>query len=83
MPLIQQIEYELPQIAMLPTEWQMEIAVVLSKFIVAYDNTLTKTPEEQRAERDRELAVFQERYRSLESSATDRKPEGGNGSAVR
>jgi hypothetical protein len=30
MPLIQQIEYELPQVALLPTEWQLEIAVVFS-----------------------------------------------------
>ena len=64
MPLIQQIEFELPRIAELPTEWQMEIALVISKIVVAYDNTLTKTPDEQREERARELAAFQARFRS-------------------
>ena len=64
MPLIQQIEHELTLIADLPREWQMEIALVLSKFIVAYDNTLIKSVDEQRGERDRELAAFQERYQS-------------------
>jgi hypothetical protein len=66
MPLITQIEHELPLIAELPREWQMEIALVLSKFIIAYDNMLIKTPEEQRAERDREIASFKERYQSWE-----------------
>jgi hypothetical protein len=64
MSLIQQIEHELPLIAELPREWQMEVALVLSKFIVAYDNTLVKTDDEQRAERERELAAFQKRYQS-------------------
>ena len=64
MPLIKQIEHELSLIADLPREWQMEIALVLSKFIVAYDNTLTKSVAEQQAERDRELATFQQRYQS-------------------
>ena len=64
MPLIKQIEHELSLIGDLPREWQMEIALVLSKFIVAYDNTLTKSVAEQQAERDRELAGFQERYKS-------------------
>ena len=64
MPLIKQIEHELSLIADLPREWQMEVALVLSKFIIAYDNTLIKTPDEQRTERDRELAAFQERYQS-------------------
>jgi hypothetical protein len=81
MPLIQQIEYELPQVALLPTEWQMEIALVISKFIVAYDNTLTMTPAEQRAERDRELTAFQQRYRS-DGSERQLVPKGGNDSAV-
>jgi hypothetical protein len=57
----------------------MEIALVLSKFIIAYDNTLIKTPEEQRAERDREIASFQERYQSCEPQrerATAIKAEG-------
>jgi hypothetical protein len=82
MPLIQQIEYELPQVALLPTEWQLEIAVAISKFIVAYDKTLTMTPGEQWAERDRELAAFHELYRSEGSERQGPKPAGGDGSAV-
>jgi hypothetical protein len=67
MPLIRQIEHELPLIAELPREWQLEIALVLSRFIVAYDNTLIKSEEEQRTERERELATFHRRYRSWEA----------------
>ena len=51
-------------IAELPREWQMEIALVLGKFIVTYDNTLTKSGDELQAERDRELAAFQQRFHS-------------------
>lgn len=64
MPLIRQIEHELPLIAELPREWQMEIALVLSRFIVTFDNTLTKSVDEQRLDRERELAAFRQRYAS-------------------
>lgn len=74
MPLIRQIEHELPLIAELPREWQMEIALLLSRFIVAFDNTLTKTVEEQRIERERELATFRQRY----TSWSDRSPAAGD-----
>lgn len=66
MSLIQQIEFELPRIAELPVGWQLEIALVLSKFIAAFDTSLTKAEAEQNDERDRELTAFQERYRSWE-----------------
>lgn len=62
MPLIQEIETELPLVAELPEEWQKDIALILSKIVIAYDNTLTMTPQEQKEHRDREMAVFQRRF---------------------
>ncbi len=47
----------LPLIATLPEEWQKDIALVVSKFVIAFDKSLTMTPEEQKAERDREIAA--------------------------
>ena len=56
MPLIKEIEGALPLIATLPDEWQKDIALVISKFVVAYDKSLTMTAEERKDERDREIA---------------------------
>lgn len=55
MPLIKEIEGALPLIATLPEEWQKDIALTLTKFVIAFDKSLTMTPEEQKAERDREI----------------------------
>ena len=63
MPLIKDIESELPLVAELPEEWQKDIALMLSKFVIAHDNTLIMTPDEQRAEREREISAFQLRYK--------------------
>lgn len=62
MPLIKEIETELPLLAALPEEWQKDVALILSKVVIAYDHTLTKTPEEQKAQRDEELAAFRRRF---------------------
>ena len=61
MPLIKDIEGALPLIATLPDEWQKDIALVISNFVVAYDKSLTMTPQEQKAERDREIAAALQR----------------------
>jgi hypothetical protein len=61
MPLIKEIEGALPLIATLPDEWQKDIALVVSKFVIAYDKSLTMTAEEQKAERDREISAALER----------------------
>ena len=50
-------------IATLTDEWQKDIALTLTKFVVAYDKSLTMTPEEQKAERDREIADALQRIR--------------------
>lgn len=63
MPLVEEIEKQLPLVAELPEDWQKDIALILSKFVVAYDNTLIMTPEEQRALRDREIDEFQQRLK--------------------
>jgi len=55
MPLIKEIEGALPLIVTLPEEWQKDIALFVSKVVIAYDKSLTMTPEEQKAERDREI----------------------------
>ena len=61
MPLIKEIERELPLIGSLPEEWQKDIALVLSKYLVAYDNKLTKSSKELKALRDEEMEAFQRR----------------------
>jgi hypothetical protein len=67
MPLIKEIETELPLVAELPEDWQKDVALILSKIVVAYDNTLTMTPQEQKDHRDREIAAFQRRFGLNES----------------
>jgi hypothetical protein len=62
MPLIKEIEVELPLLAALPDEWQKDVAVILSRVVIAYDHTLTMSPDEQKARRDEELAAFQRRF---------------------
>lgn len=56
MPLIKEIEGALPLIATLSEDWQMDIALAISKFVIANDPSLTMTPEEQNADRDLEIA---------------------------
>jgi len=56
MPLIKEIEGALPLIATLPEDWQKDIALFVSKVVIAYDRTLTMTTDEQKAERDREIS---------------------------
>jgi len=63
MPLIKEIDGALPLIANLPEEWQKDVAYTLTRFVVAYDKSLTMTAEEQKAERDREIADALERTR--------------------
>jgi hypothetical protein len=62
MPLIEAIEKELPLVAELPEEWQEDIALWLSRYIVAYDNSLTKSSEELRSLRDGEMKAFEQRF---------------------
>jgi len=56
MPLIKEIEGALPLIATLPEDWQKDIVLFVSKVVIAYDRTLTMTPDEQKAERNREIS---------------------------
>jgi hypothetical protein len=56
MPLIKEIEDVLPLMAELPEEWQKDLALVISKTMLAHDRTLTMTPAEQKADRDRDIA---------------------------
>lgn len=46
MPLIKEFETYLPLVAELPKEWQKEIALLVSRMVIAYDNRLTKSSEE-------------------------------------
>jgi hypothetical protein len=62
MPLIKAIEKELPLVAELPEEWQKDIALWLSRYVVAYDNSLTKSSEELRSLRDEEIKAFEQRF---------------------
>lgn len=63
MPLIKEIDAALPMVAEMPVEWQKDIALVVSKFVLAYDKNLTMTREEQKAERDREIEAALEHVR--------------------
>jgi hypothetical protein len=62
MPLIKAIEKELPLVAALPEEWQTDIALCLSRYVIAYDNRLTKSSEELRSLRDDEMKAFEKRF---------------------
>lgn len=62
MPLIKEIENTLPLVARLPEDWQKDAALLLSKIVVAYDNTLTLSPAEQREQRDQQIEAFMRRY---------------------
>lgn len=62
MSLIKEIEVELRLVAALPDEWQRYIALLVSRVVVAYDNTLTKTPNDQQESLDRELLEFRQRF---------------------
>jgi hypothetical protein len=63
MPLIKELEGALPMVATLPDEWQQDIVLLMTRLIIAFDKTLTMTAEEQKAERDREIAVAMEQAR--------------------
>lgn len=54
MLLIKEIENKLPLVATLPEDWQKDVGLMPSLIIVAYDDTLTMTPDERRARRDRD-----------------------------
>ena len=69
MPLIKEIEGALPLIATLPEAWQKDIALTISKFVIAYDKSLTMTPEAQKAGRDREIACALDMAHRRSSSA--------------
>jgi hypothetical protein len=62
MPLIKEIEKELPLVAALPEDWQKDIALWLSRYVVAYDNSLTKSSEELQSLRDGEMKAFEKRF---------------------
>jgi len=62
MPLIKEIEKEIPFVAELPDDWQKDIALVLARYVIAYDNRLTKSSQELQALRDREIEEFRKRF---------------------
>lgn len=75
----------MPLVAEIPVEWQKDIALVLSKFVLAYDTSLTMTPEEQKAERDREIKAAMDhvrRGRGRPDSSTGPKPDAGDHGVV-
>jgi hypothetical protein len=72
-------------VAEMPVEWQMDIALAISKFVLAYDKNLTMTLDEQKAERDREIEAainHERRGAGVTGRASDQNPEGRNDSAV-
>jgi hypothetical protein len=62
MPLIREIEKQMPLVADLPEEWQKDIAIILSRYVVAYNDRLTKSSKELQALRDREIEDFQKHF---------------------
>lgn len=62
MPLLNDIEKQLPLVAELPDEWQKDIAIILSRHLVAYDDRLTKSSRELRELRDREIEDFNRHF---------------------
>lgn len=62
MPLIEEIEKELPLVSVLREEWQKEIALTLSKYLVACDDSLTKSSDELKDLREQELEAFRRRF---------------------
>jgi hypothetical protein len=64
MPLIKDIQEALPFLAELPEEWQKNVALAITNIMVAYDNTLTMTPAEQRELRDKDISAALKRVKS-------------------
>ena len=64
MPLIEEIETALLEVAELPHDQQKDIAVMISRMVMVFDDTLTKTVHEQGAQRDEELKAFRQHFAS-------------------
>jgi hypothetical protein len=62
MPLIKEIETALLEVTELPADLQKDIAVMISRMVTAYDDTLTMTFREQWVRRESELKTFRERF---------------------
>jgi hypothetical protein len=75
MPLIKEIETALLEVAELPQDSQKDIAVMISRMVMVFDDSLTNTVREQWAQRDDELASFRMRFAHSATSATDRHPK--------
>jgi hypothetical protein len=62
MPLIKEIKTALLEVAELPDDLQKDIAVMISRMVMVFDDTLTKSVREQWAQRETELESFRERF---------------------
>lgn len=64
MPLIKEIETALLEVTELPEDLQKDIAVMISRMVMVFDDTLTMTVRQQQAQRDTELESFRQRFAS-------------------
>ena len=62
MPLIKEIETALMKVTELPADLQKDIAVMISRMVMVYDDTLTMTVREQWVKRESELETFRQRF---------------------
>lgn len=62
MPLIKEIETALREVTQLPDDLQKDIAVMISRMVMVFDDTLTKTVREQWVQRETELEWFRQRF---------------------
>jgi hypothetical protein len=62
MPLIKEIETCLLEVTELPQDLQKDVAVMISRMVMVYDDTLMKSVREQWTQRETELETFRQRF---------------------